>query len=792
MPKNHPLLNKHRHQYSLLAASIAAIATAGQSYAQELALEEVIVTAQKRSQSLQDVPISVNAVTGDKLESAGIENLQDLSSYVPNLKVVEGGLVPQLFVRGIGSGGNQGFEQSVATYSDGVFYGRSLQSRSAFMDIERVEVLRGPQSILFGKNSIAGAISLISAKPTDELEGYIGLKYAPEFSDLEVNGAVSGPLTDSLRGRLAFRTRDDDGWMKNGLTGNDQPQLEEGAVRGTLEWDASDNLSASLKIEHSQMDRNGRARQVITPGFYAVNPFIPALNDDNSIDDTLWGDGASVLDFESNNYVLKVDYESELGTWTSITAYSDYDYSELDYDGDTTEFRLNSLDMREEYEQFSQEIRLVSPGGDTLDYIVGAYYQSSDQHYLEEASIYVNDFAPNLGLGTNLKLDRPFTQKSDLWALFAQLTWNISDELRVSLGLRYGDEDKKGRRQQTTRTLDPLAGGLIPAGTPVFQTPALAALARGLSAGFRIVDHTLEKSRNESVLSPSINVQYDISDDTMLYASYSSGYKSGGFDARGINGATSANNPFNYSPISLGGDNFEFDEEEADTFEIGAKSSLLDGAAEINAALFYTEYDQLQASIFDGTFGFNVLNAGKATVKGVELDGRWRAHENLMLNSSMAYLDFEWKEFDEAPCPGVGNRTPSSSGVNCDFSGLENNQTPEWTWNLSMDYFYAINDQLGLNFILDAQFKDNHYTSGNLDARQEQGGATLYNTRISLSPDDDNWQLAISGKNLTDKRIQSYGADISLSKGFGRVPTGGVSTETLRPRTVAIEAIYRF
>ena len=170
-----------------LAISIASVPAIAQGELEEFALEEVVVTAQKRAQSLQDVPISVSAVGGEKLAEAGIENLQDLSAYVPNLKIVEGGLVPQMYIRGIGSGANQGFEQSVGTYSDGIYMGRSLQSRGSFLDLERVEVLRGPQSILFGQSSIAGAISLVSAKPTDEFEGMISASHAPKHDDTEIN-----------------------------------------------------------------------------------------------------------------------------------------------------------------------------------------------------------------------------------------------------------------------------------------------------------------------------------------------------------------------------------------------------------------------------------------------------------------------------------------------------------------------------------------------------------------------------------------------------------------------------
>jgi len=757
------MMKRFKNSRRPLALAVMLTASASQINAESLMLEEIVVTAQKRVESLQDVPISVSAVSGDKIAEAGIENLQDLSAYVPNLKVVEGGLVPQMFIRGIGSGGNQGFEQSVATYADGVYYGRSLQSRSAFMDLERVEVLRGPQSILFGKNSIAGAISLVSAKPTEEFEGKVSASYAPQFNEQEINAYVSGALSDTVRGRLAIRDRQEGGYIENPTLNRDQPQTDEQAIRAIFEWDASEELLATLKLEHSNIEKLGRPREAIDLGSYAL--VAGPLQDDGQANHTTFANGDSALEFESNNFMLKLDYALGDHTLTSVSGYSDYKYSELDYDADNTEVQVNSLDMFEEFEQLSQELRLVSPGGETIDYIVGAFYQTSEQKYLENASVQ----ASNVGFPVNLYTARPFTQESDTWAIFAQATWNIDETLRVTGGLRYTEESKSGSRSQASSDL--LTGGQIPA---FFQ---------GI---LKLQDHDLNGKRDEEILTPSLNVQYDLDGDTMLYFTYSTGYKSGGFDARGINAYTSTNNPLGLNSTSLGGDNFEFEEEEAATFELGAKMGLLDGAGELNVSLFQTDYEQMQVSVFDGLLGFNVLNAGAATVRGIEMDGRWMATENLTLSSGLAYLDFEWTDYDEAPCPSVGISTPSSSGSgNCSFAGMENMQTPEWTFNLSANHTYALGDNLELRTTVDANFKDNHYTSGNLDERQQQRAATVWNMRMGLASTDDVWQVAFVGKNLSDQRIMNYGTKISLSG-------SGISTELMRPRTFALEGSYSF
>ncbi|BFM18201.1 TonB-dependent receptor [Maricurvus nonylphenolicus] len=774
---------------------------------EEFALEEVVVTAQKRAQSLQDVPISVSAVGGEKLAEAGIENLQDLSAYVPNLKIVEGGLVPQMYIRGIGSGANQGFEQSVGTYSDGIYMGRSLQSRSSFMDLERVEVLRGPQSILFGQSSIAGAISLVSAKPTDEFEGMVSASHAPMNDETELNAYVSGPLTENLKARLAVRDKQEDGYLRNRTIDKHAPELDEQAARLTLAWDINDSLDASLKIETASIERdNGRPGQVTDLGEYVLYPgLVGTLVDNEELDNNQFSNNFNSMEFDSDAYVLNVNYELSNGiVFTSITAYTEFDYDEENYDGEASEVNLLSLDMDEQFDQFSQEFRLTSPGGETIDYIVGLFYQESEQEYQEDATLMVS----SLGLGPlptpfDSLVVRPFKQETETWAAFAQATWNVTEEFRMTLGLRYTKDEKEGTRQQDTFSVN--VPGVLQSnvsaidGLPcTISADCSTTMSTALGVGFGLIDHRLKDDFSKSNWTPSFNMQYDLTPDVMLYATYSEGYKAGGYDARGINNATTTNNVFGLPTLALGGENFEYDQEEAETLELGAKMTLLDNTAELNIAIYQTDYTDMQVSVFDGTFGFNVLNAGEATVRGMELDGRWRPTASLLFTAGIAYLDFEWEEYEEAVCPGQGPAVSTPNG-NCSAKGRENLQTPEWTANLSANHTMPIGDTLELRTTLDANFKDNHYTSNDLDDRGEQAGATIYNMRIALVSGDDKWQVAVIGKNLSDKRIMNY--NVSLSQGAfigvldddgNGVPDGGRTAQINRPRTVAIEGLYRF
>ncbi len=228
-------------------------------------LEVITVTAQKREQSIQDVPISVTAVSGERLTNRSIDSLASLSHSVPNLNINEGQIDSTIQIRGIYTGNNKGFEQSVAMYSDGIYYGRSQLIRLPLVDLDRVEVLKGPQPTLFGKNAIAGAVSVWSARPTDEFEGSIALSYEFEHKEPQFTGILSGPLSESVNGRLVVSSRQMDGYMTNDVLNRKEPNIEESFIRGTIEWDVSDKLMVRVKAESATFDRDGWPLELHTP-----------------------------------------------------------------------------------------------------------------------------------------------------------------------------------------------------------------------------------------------------------------------------------------------------------------------------------------------------------------------------------------------------------------------------------------------------------------------------------------------------------------------------------------------
>ncbi len=274
-------MTDHRIGPTTLASSVLLVLACANAAAQDqdtTILGEIIVTSQKRTESLQDVPLAVSAVSGDKIAEAGIMKIEDLKNYVPTLFMTETAIGNNISIRGIFSGVNPGFEQSVGTYVDGVYRGRPQQTRAPFLDLERVEVLRGPQSILFGKNSVGGALNITTARPTEEFDAMVSALYEDRYDEQEFSGYVSGPFGDRLRGRLSARYREVDGHIENPTVSSDDPAREETTVRGWLEFDVSESVTAALKAEFGEFDVTGRqieiTQELPVPGAPSpTNPF---------------------------------------------------------------------------------------------------------------------------------------------------------------------------------------------------------------------------------------------------------------------------------------------------------------------------------------------------------------------------------------------------------------------------------------------------------------------------------------------------------------------------------------
>ncbi len=850
-------LNHLRTTSALISLSLMSgvFATSTATAADAVTLEEIVVTSQYREQSLKDVPISVSVVSGDFMKKQSIDKMADLQFSVPNFTMAESGIGTNVFIRGIGSGNNQGFEQSVGIYVDGIHHGRAQQSRAPFLDLARVEVLRGPQSILFGKNSVAGALNITTAKPTEAFEGSVNVSYEPTDGEKEATMVLSGPISDKVRVRVAGRYHDLDGYIENLTLNRDEPAQEDYTLRGTIEMDVSDNMTATLKVERSEFNVVGRNIEIDGELPAAAGPFAGLLysqiltifgQDSSVLNNTLDGKRHSNGDFSDNKLtevVLTLDWQVGEHILTSTSGYSDFSFSD-NCDCDFTGANIFTLPLAEDYSQFSQEVRLTSPGGETVDYILGAYFQTSNHNY--EDAIEINStsvlvpllngnpaftpFAPLFGaigvtgagdLFADTRGPRVAKVDAEVYSGFAQVSWHLSDQLTLQLGGRLTHEKKEGMRNLSITNLDgtPLSGAKVLAPEfyaiafdiatdtlnsdigqaitpavvatlgPIFGVPFAEATAAGLGAGFTptfnffsgpLGTHPTSGSRTETKFSPDVKLTYDVSDEAMVYASWVKGSKSGGFDFR-------ANNRGREATMD---DAFEFEDEDATNYEVGGKLVVADGAAEINFAAFFTKFDNLQVSVFDGALGFNVGNAASAEVKGLEVDGRWQATENLTLHGSMAYTDFEFTDFVNGQCFfGQTPHGPSAANGDCDYTGLTTQLVSDFQGTFGFNHYLEVSSSLTLNTSANMFYTSSYHASPQLDPKLIQPAYATVNARISLAS-DAGWELAVLGQNLTDHTVKLFSADAPLSGStFGAVANYNFVN---RGRTVAIQATFDF
>ena len=760
---------------ALLTAS--ALASPGIAFAQDAAptpestedqggLEEIIVTAQKRAEGLSDVPISISAVSGKQVESYGQTNLEQISSSVPNLKITQTAIANRIAIRGIASGDNKGFEQSVAMFVDGVYYGRDQLSRLPLIDMERVEVLRGPQPTLFGKNAIAGAVNITTRSPTDEFEGSVTGLYEFNHKEFQLNGVLSGPLSDGVEARVVGYYRTMDGYFYNQKLDRDEPSVDEKYVRGKIEFDKGGPFAAELKLEYADFEAKGQPCDVFgAVGNYNTvfqGPFFVSTNPDYVREDN---------GYESRNKVfgatLNADLEIGEHTLTSVSSLLDYKTREIvDVDFSGISF-LDGTNLREDYRQYSQELRLASPGGETFNYIGGIYYQHAKldvQDFTRFNPTFLALGAPFSALG-DTRNDRDYTQKSDLISAFAQGELSVTDQLRITAGARFNHEKKSGRR-----TLAIVKGPLSTAPLPV-----VTAVFRALN----IEAHSVSGKLSEDSFNPMVNVQYDATDDLMLYASFARGTKAGGFDIRSnsLPGSTTVAKP----------GAFMFEDESADNFEAGLKYKGRNIA--FNLSLYRTKYKDLQVNIFDGTLNFNVRNAAAATTQGVEADFRAAVADGLTISGAVAYLDFKFTNFTDGQCFYL--QAPGPNGF-CDYSGKRNALSPKWSGNLNVDYTTPVTSDIKVAFNVNADLSSSYIAAANLDPRTHQDGYVKLGARLALAQVDDRWEVALIGRNLTNQRILQTGSAMPLAttitRGAGNAYNGIVD----RPRTIAVQLTGRF
>ncbi len=632
-----------------------------------LALEEIVVTANKRVESIQEVPMSVTAFTSEFFKDAGVTNLQGLEQYTPSLKITPGtdSNSTSIRIRGIGSvGTNAGIDPSVGMFIDGVYQGRAGMSIGDLIDIERVEILRGPQGTLYGKNTAAGAISIITMAPSpDALASTVETTYNSD-ERAEIHAMVNVPFGDSGNAmRLTGYGIDGDYLYKNTYTGEGVNDANKWGVKSRTLFDTGANSDGDgfgeflLTLDYSKEDNTCCALAVINyNGLSTLNA--PGTNTPSQQYSDMLGlndKGKPIMKWESfentahvnsdpnlplvgpppkndpfgNNYWLdhdiynKVDVGGTALEWnkdvshdnvlTFINAWRKYT-SDSAYDGDFTAYDAVGGSTDIDFDQYSSELRLTSPGGATLDYQGGLYYYYSEMDSVGTFTQSV-DLVNALGIGFlfpdgSLNTDtNKYTTTS--YAAFGQLIWNISDKFSTTLGLRFTNEGKTRKGSQITTPDSELD---IPpvAGPNVYY----------------------DESRSDSDVSPTVIARYFLKPELMTYASISRGFKSGGFNQRRV-------------PVDTGND--EFDPETATNYEVGWKGSTEDRRLQLNGTFYLVNYDDFQAQAFDGS-SITVTNAGSMRSYGSELELTWVPLENVVAGTAVGYNKAEYEDFDNGQC----------------------------------------------------------------------------------------------------------------------------------------------
>lgn len=726
-------MNAQALPYRILWAALMPCLAATSATAQTLILEEIIVTAQKRVENVQNIPITINVVTGERLDNFSIRDTNDLAAFVPGLTIQHTPQnLSQVTMRGLGTGsGGESLDQSVGLFIDGLWAGRIREFQASLFDVERVEVIKGTQTTLLGKNTSLGAISIVSRRPGEEFGGYIQGDYETEFDSTFLTGAVDIP-SQLGNYRLAFNRVMEEGYVDNRATGNEVPEREQSTVRASAAFDVSDQGFLLLTYQYDDLEILGDTFQPDNDetGFIlSLDPSATIGVDDDKNALTSYGGSGEAEDEQTSQRAIAL-YEHNFGEYqfTSLSGWTEYENERLtDSDFLTVDY-LNTA-FTSDYEQFSQEFRIASPTGGSFNYIAGLFYLDST---LDFSAITDASFPPPFTLG-GLILDganlKNYNQDTNVWSVFGQGTLELSERWRTTLGLRYTDEEKDVVWERRRTRVGP---------------PGSSFLADLISP---IVPPT-DLNRTEDNLDGSINVQYDITEDIMGYLSWARGSKSGGFTTE----------------VALPSE-AEYSTEKADTTELGVKMNFAGGAALLNLSLFYTEIQNFQIITFVGT-AF-LTETVPAETQGFEVEGRWVAASNLIFGASATYGDAEQTD-----------------------NGLRLPYAPEWSASVDVHYDRAITSA-GLVLSVDSalNYRDEQFMQR--DERSLDGALSLLDLRLAVASADERWEVAVMGRNLLDKK-SSFGFDYPAFGGQ-TLPVGVATIGSLnRPRTIALQGRYNF
>ena len=709
-----------------LSASIIASTLFTSNTIQAAVLEEVVVTANKRAQSTQDIGVAVSAFNGNDVNDLNLETPTDLAAQTPGLSTTNGtsGGTPIFAIRGIGLDDfNINNSSGTGVYVDEVFASSPMLLGFQLMDVERVEVLKGPQGTLYGKNTTGGAINFVTNKPDDDFSASVTAGYS-RWDSTNLDGHINGALSDKVNGRVAYSySKQNEGWQTDIDTGREFGQVDKFALTGKLAFDLTDTtsmlVSAHIGEDNSKplspQNDDSEARAIDTlffPPEFAVGLLdVPA--DSTSV-------RAGILDVsrDESGYggAVTVMHDFENATLLSITGYESYDRDVIDnYDG--TSLNFLDLDQSGELEQVSQELRLTSAGDSEYSWIVGLGYSRDEIKVLDNFLMFDS---------TGANLTTAYDQTSTSWGLYFHNEYQLTDIVKLIGGIRYSN-DKREFEGGTSST----------DGTDLFG--AIAALPGSTGAPMP-GDLILEQNSSETDgnVSGKIGLDAQLTVDVLVYASVATSYKAGLF----YGGVGTTPGVLDY-----------VEPEEVTAYEAGFKSLLLDGSLQLNGAVYSYEYDDRQSLVLtDDSVLFLVAtlaNVPESTINGAEMDFKWKPTDNLDIQGGVSYMDTKVKNaLTNADVRGLNLLSPVPKGT-------ELSQAPEWSYNLRTAYTWDIANDLTVKTQLTYSWTDTQFAAL-ADANAQYGPIRSLGARLALEPNNGDWEVAIWADNIEDKVSETY------------------------------------
>lgn len=746
---------------SSLTLAVAATVSSLNIHANIL-LEEVVVTAQKREQSLQDVSVAVTAFSGNALRELNMTSSTEIAGQVPGLNIgtpVGEGNNPSISLRGVGLNDfNDNNEGPIAVYRDEVYQSAMPGLTFQLFDMERVEVLRGPQGTLYGRNATGGLVHFISVKPSEELNGYADLTYA-ENNQIKVEGAVGGAITDSVQGRISIASNQHDGYVKNRI-GTDANEADSFAYRAQLNINFNDKLSALLNIHGGETDTVSPKYQHEVTDFDGdgITDPVDAFGYIDTDNDPFAGDynREGVLNIESDGFSVSLNYAGDTFDFVSISAVENVEKIHQE-DADTGPFSGILPTFKADIEQISQEFRF-SGSTENTNWVVGAFYFESEVDNGLDLDINYSDgfiafldtlpeadggFGGGLGGLTTytpgadpsallpwLTYDVDYTQETESMGLFGQVEYGFSENLKLIVGLRYTTEEREfdylnafGDRNNNSVT--DTGDGVL---NSFFH--ALSGMNAFPPAFFQYAGDI-----DNNNISGKIGLDYTPTEDLLIFANYAKGFKAGGFNGGFLDVSDGID------PLST-----PYEEEILNSYEVGIKATLADGSLRLNATAFYYDYEDYQALTFSGLSQF--IDNTDAEVKGLDLEMIWAPTDTIDINLGASILD---TEIDQVTVQGAS------------ISGTEMVLAPEFTLNGLVRY--QATDALSLQVDFNHQ-GDHFFDITNSDLSKEDA-YTVFNARIGYDV-NSNLNLSAFVKNLTDEEYRVYTFDFTAAAGFNQ------------------------